>query len=88
MGTNKEMLDIFVAEINEILGNLKAVTNEQMKKRTMDKVLFERYGQAIDRIYGTAMTLGFSDLGLYTKAMKDPITLLKISLMSQDLILL
>ncbi len=71
MGPNKEMLNIFVAEINEILGTLKAVTNEQMKKKTMDKALFERYGQAIDRIYGTAMTLGFSDLGKYTKAMKD-----------------
>ncbi len=71
MAPNNEMLKIFVDEINEILITLKAVTQEQMKKKTMDKSLFEKYGQAIDRIYGTAMTLGFTDLGKYTKAMKD-----------------
>ncbi len=71
MSQNKEMLGIFVAEINEILLELKAITSEQMKKRVMEGGPFEKYGQAIDRIYGTAMTLGFTELGKYTKAMKD-----------------
>lgn len=71
MTANKEMLDVFVQEINEIHASLVQVTNEQMKKKIFDSKLFEQYGQAIDRIYGTAMTLGFADLGKYTKAMKD-----------------
>ena len=71
MSADNEMLDIFVTEIKEIHALLTKITNEQMKKRVFDGKLFEQYGQAIDRIYGTAMTLGFTDLGKYTKAMKD-----------------
>ncbi len=71
MTADKEMLDAFVQEITEIHVMLVKITNEQMKKKVFDGKLFEQYGQAIDRIYGTAMTLGFTDLGKYTKAMKD-----------------
>lgn len=67
----KEMLDVFVEELYTIRSELMTITNEQMKLRVMNKELFAKYGQAIDRIYGTAMTLGFSDLGKYCKAMKD-----------------
>lgn len=65
------MLDAFVEEIKTIHSQLVLITNEQMKKKVFDGKLFEQYGQAIDRIYGTAMTLGFTELGKYTKAMKD-----------------
>ena len=66
-----EMILSFMQEVQAINEELKTITSLQMKVKLMDPKLFENYGQAIDRIYGTAMTLGYSELGKYTKAMKD-----------------
>ncbi len=68
---DKELLKDFISEILSINKNLKEITDEQVKKKVMDKALFEKYGQAIDRIYGTATTLGFKEFGAYSKIMKD-----------------
>lgn len=68
---DKELLKEFILETMKINADLKVVSEEQSKKKTMDPALFEKYGQSIDRIYGTAMTMGFTDLGKYAKAMKD-----------------
>lgn len=68
---DKELIKSFIIEIITINLELKKIVEEQTKKKAMDQTLFEKYGQNIDRIYGTAMTMGYSDLGKYAKAMKD-----------------
>lgn len=68
---DKELLRSFILEIVAINGDLKAVVSDQMKTKKMEPANFEKFGQGIDKIYGTAMTLGFTDLGKYAKAMKD-----------------
>ena len=37
----------------------------------MNKELFSEFGQMIDRIYGTATTMGFAEIGSYCGALKD-----------------
>lgn len=68
---SQELIQDFINEILEINKELKSVTDEQMKKKVMDKTLFEKFGQAIDRIYGTATTLGFKEFGAYARIMKE-----------------
>lgn len=68
---DQELLNDFIKEILEINQSLKSITEEQMKKRVMDHSLFEKYGQAIDRIYGTATTLGYPEFGQYARNMKE-----------------
>ena len=65
-----ELVDDFVAEIKSIHIELKLIVNTQLKTPKMDKVLFEKFGQFIDRIYGTATTMGFIEIGKYLQAMK------------------
>lgn len=71
MNGQNELVDDFIAEIKTIHGELKSIVNTQLKTPKMDKVLFEKFGQLIDRIYGTATTLGFADIGKYLLAMKS-----------------
>jgi len=71
METDNEILDEFVTEIRVIEKVLKNVIQKLISSKLQEKILFEQYGQAIDRVYGTAATLGFSELAEYTKALKD-----------------
>lgn len=66
-----ELTDDFVAEIKSIHIELKVIVNTQLKSPKMDKALFEKFGQLIDRIYGTAMTLGYVEIGKYLLAIKN-----------------
>lgn len=66
-----ELTDDFVAEIKSIHIELKVIINTQLKSPKMDKALFEKFGQLIDRIYGTAMTLGYVEIGKYLLAIKN-----------------
>ena len=65
-----ELVDDFVEEIKSIHIELKLIVNTQLKTPKMDKVLFEKFGQFIDRIYGTATTMGFIEIGKYLQVMK------------------
>jgi chemotaxis protein histidine kinase CheA len=73
MALQDELLEDFVQEMKTIRGELKALVDTLMKmpENKMDKALFEKYGQAVDRIYGTATTLGYLTFGKYMKSMKD-----------------
>lgn len=71
METDKEILDGFVEEIRVIEKVLKGIVQKMIASKLQDKALFEQYGQTIDRVYGTAATLGFNELAEYTKALKD-----------------
>lgn len=66
-----ELIDEFVAEIKSIHKELQAIVNLQLKTPKMDKSLLEKFGQLVDRIYGTAMTLGYVPIGKYFLAMKE-----------------
>jgi chemotaxis protein histidine kinase CheA len=68
---NKELIDDFVSEIRVIHLDLKANVNTQLNAQKLDKKLFENFGQLVDRIYGTAMTLGYTEIGKYFLAIKN-----------------
>lgn len=67
----KELVDDFVTEMKEIHNDLRSIVETQLKSTKLDKVLFEKFGQLVDRIYGTAMTLGYTSVGKYFLAIKE-----------------
>ncbi len=71
MNEQDELIDVFVEEIKSIHTELKTIVDTQLKSPKMDPVLFEKFGQLVDRIYGTAMTLGYKEIGQYMFAMKN-----------------
>ncbi|MDD4975948.1 MAG: hypothetical protein PHY93_16445 [Bacteriovorax sp.] len=71
MDEQNELIDDFVAEVKTIHRELKIIVAAQLKTPKMDKALFEKFGQLVDRIYGTATTLGFVEIGKYLLAMKN-----------------
>lgn len=70
MNDQKELIDDFVTEIRTIQKDLQTIVNTQLKSSKMEKPLFEKFGQFVDRIYGTAMTLGYVEIGKYFFAIK------------------
>jgi chemotaxis protein histidine kinase CheA len=73
MSDNDDVLNDFIQDIKQIHGELRNIVSQLMKmpENKMDRALFEKYGQLIDRIYGTATTLGYVEFGKYMKSMKD-----------------
>jgi hypothetical protein len=71
MNDQKELIDAFISEVKTIHLELKVIVTAQLKTPKMDKALFEKFGQLIDRIYGTATTLGYVDIGKYLLAVKS-----------------
>jgi hypothetical protein len=71
MSGDSELINDFIAEIKTIHLELKDIVAIQLKTPKMDKQLFEKFGQLIDRIYGTATTLGYKDIGNYLLAVKN-----------------
>ncbi len=66
-----QFLHDFVEEMRSIRQVLHAIIDTQLKSPLMDKSLFEKFGQLISRIYGTATTLGFHEIGKYFFAIKE-----------------
>lgn len=71
MLAQKEIIDAFVTEIKTIHSELKVIVDLQLKAPKLDKKMFETFGQLVDRIYGTAMTLGYTSVGKYFLAIKE-----------------
>lgn len=69
--SQNEMVQIFIDEINTLKSEMSQTISKLIESKLQDKDLFEKFGQLVDRIYGTAMTLGHVEIGEYTKAMKD-----------------
>lgn len=67
----KELVDDFVSEMRTIHKELQGIVDIQLKNTKIDKALFEKFGQLVDRIYGTAMTLGYTSVGKYFLAIKE-----------------
>ena len=70
MGSD-ELLEDFIIEIQDLKAKMSITISKLIECKLQDKSLFEKFGQNVDRIYGTAMTLGHIEIGEYTKAMKD-----------------
>jgi chemotaxis protein histidine kinase CheA len=68
---DKELLQVFVDEMNELQPQLKQAIKGIIQTKMQDPHYYETYGQIIDRIYGTAMTMGMTELGEFTKTLKD-----------------
>ena len=58
---DKELLDTFLDESEEVLSDLKLYVWD-FRKPT-DNFLFEEFGQKVDRIMGAAYTLSLKDVG-------------------------
>jgi len=70
MDSQVELVNDFIAEVKTLHLQLKVILEAQLKTPKMDKANFEKFGQLIDRIYGTATTLGYTEIGKYLLAVK------------------
>lgn len=68
---DEDLVSDFISEVKTIHLELKVILAAQLKTPKMDKALFEKFGQLIDRIYGTATTMGYTDIGKYLYAVKS-----------------
>lgn len=66
-----EMLTFFVDEIKDIRNSMVKSISGLIDTKMEDSFRFEEAGQMVDRIYGTAATLGLTEISEYTKAVKD-----------------
>ena len=67
MVVDKELIQQFSQEITEICQEIKGY----IARLPAEKEIFESCGQAVDRIYGTAMTTGHKEIGEYMLALKQ-----------------
>ena len=69
--SDNEMIEIFIDEIKALKGEMSLTISKLIQSKLEERAHFEKFGQLVDRIYGTAMTLGHIEIGEYTKSMKD-----------------
>lgn len=65
-----EIIEAFKAEIVQIKAELVDVA-KALEGNVNQPELFLKFAQIIDRIYGTALTLGFKNIGAYAGVMKS-----------------
>jgi len=70
MELDNEMIEIFIEEVGELKTELTPIY-ESLKKNPQQPELFTSFAQIIDRIYGTATTMGFVDVGNYLGAVRN-----------------
>jgi chemotaxis protein histidine kinase CheA len=68
---DNEMKTFFVDEIKEIRKNMVGAISGLIDSKMEENKNFEQFGQLVDRIYGTAATLGLTEISEYMKAVKD-----------------
>lgn len=68
-GMDHELLSAFSEEIKKIKAEAVPII-DSLKRNPSQPVLIEKFGNAIDRIYGTAATMGFKELAEYARAIK------------------
>lgn len=67
---DKELLEAFREEVESLRSEMIPLV-DQLKTDVSQSQLFETFGQLIDRIYGTAATMGFNEIAQYGRAMKE-----------------
>lgn len=70
MEIDKELLDMFTDELGQLKGELTPIV-ESLSTNAQQPELFTNFAQIIDRIYGTATTMGFDEIGEYTGAVRN-----------------
>lgn len=65
-----ELYSEFQKEVRQIQMILECCVQEIEATRMEDPKAFEEYGQVVDRIYGTAATLGLNEFAEYSKLLK------------------
>jgi chemotaxis protein histidine kinase CheA len=70
MEIDNELLDIFVEEVGELKLELTP-TLVSLNANPQQPELFLTFSQVIDRIYGTATTMGFIELGEYLGVVRN-----------------
>jgi chemotaxis protein histidine kinase CheA len=68
---DNEMKTFFVDEVKEIRKDMTSSISKLIESKMTANKEFEKFGQLVDRIYGTAATLGLKEIGEYMKAAKD-----------------
>ncbi|WP_127716772.1 hypothetical protein [Halobacteriovorax sp. HLS] len=61
---DRELIEIFNDEIGELKMEISPIL-ESLKTNSQQQDLFKNFAQIIDRIYGTATTMGFDEIGAY-----------------------
>jgi chemotaxis protein histidine kinase CheA len=69
MEVDQEMLAAFKEELKEITDLLFPIS-EKIRSNYSDGKNYEQFGQIIDRVYGTAATLGYKEIAEYCRSMK------------------
>lgn len=69
MEPDQELLDAFAEEVMSLKPKLKAAV-DSLKTNVNQPEQFLNFAQVIDGVYGTAMTLGFKEIGEYTYALR------------------
>jgi len=64
-----EIIQDLIKTSESILSELEKVMNE-LKMSPANKELYEKFGQQIDRIYGTLSTIGMTNIAEYTMMLK------------------
>lgn len=64
MEMDEELVEVFIEEITELKGELEAIV-AKLQGSVARPESFTHYAQIIDRIYGTATTMGFIEIGNY-----------------------
>lgn len=65
-----EMIAAFSEELQLIVNELTPVA-ESLRTNPNQPKLFEKFGQVIDRVYGTAATMGYKEIADYCRMMKS-----------------
>lgn len=68
---DRETIMFFVDEIKEIRDLMTRSISNIIKSKMENARYFEECGQLVDRIYGTAATLGFKEISEYTRSVKE-----------------
>lgn len=69
MEIDQELLDVFFEEVEQLKDELERIT-EELKKNNQQPELFLNFSQIVDRIYGTALTMGLDEIGNYLGVIK------------------
>lgn len=68
---DQDMISFFVNEVKLIRDQMANAISRIIQAKMEKSEYFEECGQLVDRIYGTASTLGFFEISEYTKAVKE-----------------
>ncbi len=70
MEIDNELIEMFTDELNQLKVELTPIV-ESLQTNPQQPEQFINFAQIIDRIYGTATTMGLEEIGAYTGAVRN-----------------